>query len=495
MIGKLFRQTLTNSLTKQTGRLREAKAFVCVYEDKSKAAVEQSTKALKEHQAKYELSPERMTTIFPFLVIDKPKLREILKPSDYDEYIHQMESKWIQSSYYDPKLTFDQFLEAAQRKYPDLINYSKDHYTTERKEALEILATLFYADEQEAVQAQKSPNLWEKDPKKLLDITERKIFDFVQKLRQDKSLNQKWVDHVQASLIDVKAAVDQSTLNEGLLHYYLWKSGIIEPAPFVLSKRLEAAKERAAHRLQVIEREMTSEGRNLEDAYKKLQASASESQAVINRALEEGNTIPAFVHESSKDLRGSLHYHNLPWQDNKKIILEAIAEEESVWCWYVLAGAVGSYWLCSLWGGDAHTATLFVTPLLAGALYARGHINAARNKLQYLVQINLHKGGKNLDLFLQRPSKPIQKVEGVPIGDFKVHRGDYAFAKDSGVEIPVFRKGPAIDATLSGLRRYATGNDAYLVTYGTGHAFIPNNYTGNSSIVRNVFEGKEVNLA
>jgi len=41
--------------------------------------------------------------------------------------------------------------------------------------------------------------------------------------------------------------------------------------------------------------------------------------------------------------------------------------------------------------------------------------------------MNIHRDGRNVDLFIQRANNQISKIEGVPITDFKLHKGDYEF--------------------------------------------------------------------
>lgn len=41
----------------------------------------------------------------------------------------------------------------------------------------------------------------------------------------------------------------------------------------------------------------------------------------------------------------------------------------------------------------------------------RHRVNAARNNLDYLVQMNIHRDGRTLDLFIQRANNQVSKIE------------------------------------------------------------------------------------
>jgi len=113
--------------------------------------------------------------------------------------------------------------------------------------------------------------------------------------------------------------------------------------------------------------------------------------------------------------------------------------------------------------------------------------------------MNLNRDGKTLDLFLQRPSKSITKVEGVPIKDFKVYQGGFEIPANLAVkrtkEIK-FKESDKLKGNSLSRLRYAGGAlNSHMATFGDRTILVPFNWKGNKPILYSVFAGKDVNLA
>jgi len=501
MIGRFFRQSLKSSILIPPSRWRPAKEFVCIHEELDKKAVEESGAKLKTLGVKYGLPNEKLMGLLPYLNLDLNELRSVFVDSEYDNYISELKYNWQFSEFYNSRQSFNEFLEDIQIRYPDLTHYGRDHYSNRRKEALDILGDLFLEEAKLPDPATLKEKISKKkhkepEPEHKQHPIEAKVNAYISKLKQNRELSKAWVSQVENSLKNIETQLiddPEQITNLGLFQYYLLHCGAVQlhhyEVPIQIPKHFGEGTG-----LPVTSSTLETKSTELETALAKdIPLPEYLSDQKIIAQLEKGNTIPAMVQELSKEIRGSLHYVTLPWVDNKKIILEASVEKKSVICWSAFAGLFGAAFIYYLWQGDAHASTLVLLPILALGCSYRANMNKAKNALDYLVQINIHKDGKNVDLFLQKPCKPITKVEGVPISDFKVHRGNCKIP-DMDVTFPQQKLKAPEDYSLSHMRYFGVGSESYFATYGKRSAHIPFDYQGNSSVIQKVFQGKEVSF-
>jgi len=210
----------------------------------------------------------------------------------------------------------------------------------------------------------------------------------------------------------------------------------------------------------------------------------------------EGDDLPLVIEEETRELRKRLNYNFLPWINDRKLVFEAKPDRANAYIYGALGSLFGAYLLYKIYQGDATNASLLAIFAASSFCFSRHRINTIRNSFDYLVQMNVHRDGRTLDLFIQRTNNQIAKIEGVPVSDFKVHRSDYQFDfPENGISRAIAQGGLGRSTSgvrLSDMRKYGLGRNAWVGTYGQDIVLVPMDYLGNSAVLNNVFKGKDL---
>jgi len=474
MLGKFFRQSLQKTNVLKSLRHAKAHEFVCLRESFNPAAAQESAAKFKSVLQQYNLKSHDLMHLIRWLNLDLETMKSYIGYQGYSDLLREASSEWRASPFFDSSESFENYLRDAKQKYPDVVDYAKNYYGEERKKALIVLEDIFVYKGPKENALLNAGNI-----NNCLRSFKNKIDSYVFTLRENNDSDPELVKDIERSLNDLLKAIKSDPIfHYGLVRHYLDKS-------FGRTSQVT---------------QLTS-GKDKSIKPSKLTGMVAYSAGNTAVApIDLGDDLPSIIENELSLVRGTMHYNFLPWDADRLMIFEAHVDKAPTFLLKALAGVFGFSFLYFLYQGDAHTSTLVLLPILTALLAFKTGRNKFANSFEYLVQMNLNRDGKTLDLFLQRPNKSITKVEGVPIKDFKVYQGGYDIppvtAEIKGRKEFKFRESDKLKGNSLSRLRYAGGAlNSHIATFGDRTILVPFNWKGNKPILYSVFAGKDVNLA
>lgn len=482
MLKKLiFSQSRVSLFSKPSARISELKEYACLRESLNEEASRRATEDYKGLADKYNLSPEDLTHLFKIINEQPESLRDFVPRESWVQDVEQTKYLWRKSPFYGNYPNLETAVSDLRRRYPDVANYDSRH--PERVKGYQALENIFIRD---------GPQL--KHPGDAVAVTRflpefaKRINGHINELRHNAPRTTVDPSTTHASAV---SGVETDAVQEiARVLTTIYRSLERDPA-FVYGKIRHFL---AVHRGQVGEIK-TREAAQVETVQsleeKSVQRAKSREVVEPLAAIDDATLL---IEEQTKELRSNISYNFLPWINERKLIFEAQADRANPIIYQALASLFGLYFLYKLYRGDATNTTLVGSLAVSAFLFGRARTSAARNSLDYLVQMNIHRDGKNVDLFIKRRNNQISKIEGVPINDFKLHRGEYDFqvAETELSKLIAENNAGRTGLRLSDMRRVGVARSCWVATYGQDLVFVPMNYQGNSAILNNVFKGRDV---
>lgn len=468
---------------KPTAKLSEFKEYACLIESLNEEA---SSRAIKDHQQlaqKYNLSREDLSYLFEVINSEPEVLKQYVPTDAWRKQVELLNYRWRRSNFYVGGQTLQTTIQQLKKKYPDIANYDTRH--PERVKAYKTLESIFLRDGPQGQNLQDNTAV-----SRFSHEFDKRINGHIAELK--KNLPNKTVDPqgahgraVGVQEVDVLPEIVDclQRVKEKLHMSPAYVYGTIRHFLYVHKQQLGE--------IQPLQTAKTVDRRSLEEG-----AVATVAGTEVVDSLEDGNDLPLILEEQNKALNESLNYNFLPWINDRKLVFEAQADRGNTLLYGTLGTLLSAYLVYKLYQGDAKNTSLVALFAASAFCIRRYKVNSLRNSFDYLVQLNVHRDGRNLDLYIQKPSNQITKIEGVPISDFKVHRSDYSF------DLPENDVSSTIDAALettqrvrlSDFRKLGVGRTSWVATYGQDVVFVPTQYKGNVSIVNSLLKGKELEL-
>lgn len=452
--------------TKQTAKLSELKQYVCLRESLNEEASQRASTEFQEIAKKYNFEPQELIELFT-LVKSEPELLRKYTPYQTSNYlVEELNFAYQSSPFHISGKNLSGAIEELKTKYPEVVNFERNQ--SERIQGYETLENIFLRNGPKQKDINDAAAV-----KRFLPELEKRISGHIVELQNSApKKNAATINQIASSLRSVYQKIQSHPADVyGKIRHFI-----------VVNKGTSSE-------LQAFESAPKTSRTSLEET-----AVSTRTTGEIADALTEGNDIPAIHEEQNKLLRKELGYNFLPWINDRKLIYEAQPDKANHYIYTILAGLAGSYLLYKLWQGDATNASLIAIFAVTAISFRQAKIHLARNSLDYLVQMNLHRDGRTLDLFIKRGTNKIDKIEGVPVSEFRIHRNDYTFNLPSTelhtllVENKIVK--PAV--RISDVRSIGIGRGSWVGTYGDNVVLVPMNYSGNKAVLDNLFKGRNL---
>jgi hypothetical protein len=478
----VFSQSRLSLTSKPAARISELKEYACLRESLNEEASKRAIEDFRGLADKYNLRPEELTQLFKIINEEPESLRDYVPRESWVQDVEQSRYLWRKSPFHGSYPDFQTAVADLRRRYPDVANYDSRH--PERVKGYQALENIFIRD---------GPQI--KHPADAVAVTRflpefaKRINGHINELRHNAP--QTTVDPSTPHASAVSGGETDAVQEIARVLTTVYRNLEKDPA-FVYGKirhflafhrgQLGEIKPRQAAQIETTQ--------SLEE--KSVQRAGTRGDVAEQIGLIDDAAL--LVEEQNKELRRGVSYNFLPWINERKLIFEAQADRANPIIYQVLGGLFGAYFLYKLYRGDATNTALVGSLAVSAFLFGRARVSAARNQLDYLVQMNIHRDGRNVDLFIQRANNQISKIEGVPISDFKLHKGDYEFqVQETELSRLVAENNlgkPGLK--LSDMRRIGAGRGSWVATYGQDLVFVPMDYQGNSAILNSVFKGRDV---
>jgi len=474
MLRKLLRTNLQSAWSCQKqARLSELREYLCLRENLNNQAADKATADFKSLSEKYNLDGPSLIQLFAIINYDVKSFHKYFTPEQAAYEREEISRRWRNSPFYDPSSTLDVAIQELQRKYPDVLSYTLNQ--PERARALRELEQIFVnagpqvfvpGDDQRVTRFLKE---FERGINGLINTIQKELPEGASQSIHEATQ----VAHKEASerIIDVLTEVYRK----------------LEERPSWAYARirlfLDSHREGRGLITETQQSQYLPSGRSLEEG--------SIPSTQVADPLSQGDDLPSLIEAENNAIRERYQFNFLPWVNDQKPIFEAAASRVNVSWFRALSYLATGYLLYKLYQGDATTLSLIGLVAVSGFCFYKTHTGNLRNSLNYLVQMNINKNGQSLDLFVKNGQNKITKIEGVPVRDFKLHRGDYEFTFENSRKESSLAKFGATGSKvkLSQIRKFGIATDAWVATYGKEVVFVPHNYQGNGPILEQIFNG------